>query len=63
MFKIDYETAADITIQMLADLAHENSDDKKLKKSIKHILAWTMIPEDWEAIYGEDYVKYHNKKG
>lgn len=62
MFKIDDDTASNISVQVLCDLAH-TCDNKKLNKSIKHILSWTMIPEEWEDLYCEDYVKYHNKKG
>ena len=52
------EQIEDAVFSTLLSLEETFPNDKKLAKSIKRILSYTLRPDDWEMIYDEYWHEY-----
>lgn len=59
--ELDDDAVDKMVYQRLIDLEETFPEDQKLSKAIKRILSNIMIPNEWEELYEQDFVQYHNK--
>jgi hypothetical protein len=59
--ELNEDQQEEVVFAALLGLEEMFPEDKKLSKSIKRVLSFTMAPNDWEMIYSEDWLEYTDK--